>query len=219
MCIDFYGREQQEAVRRRNGADRLGYLSPDGGSAYSVDPIGILRGAPHRAVAAAFIEYVLSMEGQKLWNFRAGTPGGPRHWALRRLPVRRDFYARGDWAQYRSDPGVDPYSQKELLVYHGAWTSPLFPELAFVVRVMTQDTHLELARAWRAIIAAPAPARARALALLQDLGAVDYDQALGPITSALVSRNQVDEVDLARDLGERFRRQYAAAERAARGAE
>jgi iron(III) transport system substrate-binding protein len=219
MCIDFYGREQQESVRRRNGSDRVGYVSPEGGSAYSVDPIALLRGAPHKAAAVAFIEFALSMEGQKLWDFRTGTPGGPRRFALRRLPVRRDFYARGDWTQYRSDPGVDPYSQKELLVYRAGWTSPLFPELAFIIRVMTEDTHPELARAWRAMIAAPAPARERALAALQDLELVDYDHALGPITRALVSRNQVDEVNLARDLGDRFRERYGLAERIARGGE
>jgi len=215
MCIDFYGREQQESVRRRNGSDRVGYVSPEGGSAYSVDPIALLRGASHRSVAAAFIEFSLSMEGQKLWNFRTGTPGGPRHFALRRLPVRRDFYAQVEWTQYRSDPGVDPYSQRELLVYRAGWTGPLFPELAFVVRIMAEDTHEELVRAWRAIIAAPEPARARALAALQDLELVDYDHALGPITRALVSRNQVDEVNLARNLGERFRERYGLAERIA----
>ncbi len=194
-------------------------MSPEGGSAYSVDPIALLRGASHRSVAAAFIEFSLSMEGQELWNFRTGTPGGPRHFALRRLPVRRDFYAQVEWTQYRSDPGVDPYSQRELLVYRAGWTGPLFPELAFVVRIMAEDTHEELVRAWRAIIAAPEPARARALAALQDLELVDYDHALGPITRALVSRNQVDEVNLARDLGERFRERYGLAERMARAGE
>ncbi|HXQ81441.1 MAG TPA: ABC transporter substrate-binding protein [Opitutaceae bacterium] len=218
MCIDFYGREQQEAVRRRNGSDRLGYVSPEGGSAFSVDPIALLRGAPHRPVAVAFIEFVLSLDGQKLWNFRTGTPGGPRHFALRRLPVRRDFYARGEWARYRSDPEVDPYSQREVLVHHSEWASPLYTE-AFVIRLMTEDTHQELAQAWRAIIAAPEPSRARALAVLQDVSPVDFDQACGPITRALASENQVDEVRFARDLGDTFRRHYARAERIARGGE
>src|SRR5271165_1411611 len=219
MCIDFYGREQQEAVRRRNGSDRVGYVSPDGGASYSVDPIGLLRGAPHRPVAVAFIEYVLSPEGQKLWNFRVGAPGGPRHFALRRLPIRRDFYSRADWASFRSDPDVDPFSQREVLVYHAEWTSPLFPELSFIIRLMTEDTHQELVRAWRSIVAAPGSSRSRALAVLQDLSFVDYDHALGPITKALGSRNQVDEIDLARDLGRRFREQYERAERIARGGE
>jgi hypothetical protein len=220
MCIDFYGREQQEAVRRRNpGSERLGYVSPAGGSAYSVDPIALLRGAPHPLVALAFIEYTLSLDGQRLWNFRTGTPGGPREFALRRLPVRRDFYGRADFRQYRSDPDEDPYSQKDLLVHHDEWTGRLFQELSFAIRVMTEDTHPELVSAWRAIIVAPEPARSRAMAVLQDVSAVDYDQALGRIKQGLASKNLVDAVSLARDLGEGFRRNYRRAERIARGGE
>ena len=217
MCIDFYGREQQEAVRRRNDYDRVGYLSPVGGSAYSVDPIALLRGAPHRGVAVAFMEYVLSLEGQKIWNFRTGTPGGPEQFALRRLPVRRDFYAHQEWAQYRSDPEENPYAQKEVLVHHDEWTGALFTELEFIIRVMDIDTHPELVSAWKAIIAAPEPAKTRALGILQDLSTVDYDQAQGRITRAIRSKNKVDPVLLARDLGDGFRARYALAERTARG--
>jgi iron(III) transport system substrate-binding protein len=217
MCIDFYGREQQEAVRRRNEEDRLGYVSPEGGSAYSVDPIALLRGAPHRPVAVAFIEYVLSLDGQKLWNFRTGTPGGPRQFALRRLPVRRDFYSHGEWLPERSDPGTDPYSQKKVLVHHDEWTGALFLELEFIIRMMDVDTHRELADAWRAIIAAPPLERARALEALQDVSSVDYEQARGRIRSGLESKNLVDAVDLARDLAEGFRKNYRNAERIARG--
>jgi len=220
MCIDFYGREQQEAVRRRNqGPDRIAYVSPPGGAAYSVDPIALLRGAPHPGVALAFIEFTLSLDGQKLWNFKTGTPGGPRQFALRRLPVRRDFYSRADWSAYRSDPDVDPYSQQELLVHHDEWTASLFSQLIFIVRVMTEDTHPELVRAWRAIIAAPPPARARALEVLQDVSAVNYDEAKGRITKATRSKNLVDEVSLARDLGATFRANYLRAERIAKGGE
>jgi ABC-type Fe3+ transport system substrate-binding protein len=216
MCIDFYGLEQQEALRRRGDAARLGYASPRGGSVYSVDPIAVLRGAPHRAVADAFLEYVLSLDGQKLWNFRPGTPGGPSQFALRRLPVRRDFYAHPEWAVYRTDPEADPYAGDDELVYHPAWTGALFRELGTITRLMAEDTHPELVRAWRAIQAAPPPARARALAVLQDVALVDYDHALGPIKQALNSKNQADEVRLARDLAEHFRAQYLRAESIAR---
>jgi ABC-type Fe3+ transport system substrate-binding protein len=89
LCIDFYGRQQEEAVRRRGVSDRIGYSSPAGGSVSSVDPVALLRGAKNPEVAKLFIEYLLSMEGQKLWNFRPGTEGGPERFALRRLPVRR----------------------------------------------------------------------------------------------------------------------------------
>jgi len=220
MCIDFYGREQQEAVRRRNGGvDRVGYSAPEGGASYSVDPIALLRGAPHPAVALAFIEYTLSLEGQRIWNFRTGTPGGPRVFALRRLPVRRDFYGLVDWPKYTSDPGVNPYSQAKVLIPNNAWTGDLWYQMRFIIRVMTEDTHPELVSAWRAIIAAPEPARSRALAVLQDVSVVDYDQALGRIKKGVRSRNLVDSVVLARDIGGVFRENYRRAERIAKGAE
>jgi hypothetical protein len=164
------------------------------------------------------MEYVLSLDGQKLWNFQPGTPGGPGEFALRRLPVRRDFYAHGDWQAFRSDPEVNPYSQREMLVHHDEWTpGTLFVTMEFIIRVMDIDTHQELARAWRAIIAAPEPAKGRALEALQDVSSVDYDRALGRITKGILSKNKVDQVELARDLGEGFRRNYARAERIARG--
>lgn len=216
MCIDFYGLEQEEAVRRRGGSGRLGYVSPKGGSVYSVDPIALLRGAPHRAVAEAFIEYVMSLDGQKLWNFRPGTPGGPQEFALRRLPVRRDFYAHKEWAQYRSDPTLTPYGDDDELVYRAQWTGSLFRELGFITRLMFQDSHPELVSAWRAIQQATPAARAKAMAVLQDLTMVDYDHALHGVKAALNSKNQADEVRLARDLTERFRAQYRLAEAIAR---
>jgi len=214
--IDFYGRAQADAVARR-GDSRVAFISPRSGTVSAVDPIALLRGAPHREAAELFIEYTLTLEAQKLWNFRPGTPGGPMRYALRRLPVRKDFYQHDEWKQYRSDPDAAPYAEKDPLIYHPAWTAGLFTELAFVIRVMCIDSHLELVRAWRAIQAAPEPARARALARVQDLAAVDYAQVNGAIRATLASKNKVDEVKLARELGAQFRRQYAEAEAIARG--
>lgn len=219
MCIDFYGRQQEEALRRRGSADRLEFVAPPGGTAYSVDPIGLLRGAANPGPGRAFLEYVLSPDGQKLWNFRPGTPGGPRDFALRRLPVRRDFYGHDEWKIWRSDPDGAPYAAGGQLVYRPEWTGARFEELAFIVRVMCADTHEELTAAWRAIAAAPEPARSRALGILQDVSAVGYERAGGDIRRALTSRDPVDEVRLARELADRFRRQYARAEAAARGAD
>ena len=217
MCIDFYGTQQAEAVRRRGDSDRLGFASPTGGTAYSVDPIGLLRGAQDGNVARAFIEYVLSIEGQKIWALRPGTPGGPRDYALRRLPVRRDFYASADLSALRTDPDLDPYRPGERLVYRAEWTGPVAHEMAFLIRVMCQDAHGPLVDAWQAILRAPEPARTRALAALQQLDFVGYDRAGGDIKRALASRDKVDEIRLANDLATRFRAQYAAAQAIARG--
>lgn len=212
MCIDFYGRQQQEAVSRRGVSDRLEFVSPPGGTSYSVDPIALLRGADHRELAEAFIEYALSMDGQKLWNFKPGSPGGPREFALRRLPVRKDFYEHAEWLALRSDPAAAPYSEPDQLVYRPQWTGRLFRELAFIIRVMCQDVHTDLVRTWRAVIAAPEPARSRALAAMQDLSFVDYARAGSEIKRALGSRDRVDEIRMANELAARFRSQYAKAE-------
>lgn len=216
ICIDFYGRAQAEVTgTRETGAPRLGFVTPRAGTVGSVDPIAILRGAPHRELAEAFVEFTLTMDGQKLWNFRPGTAGGPERYALRRMPVRRDFFAHAEWHAQRSDPEANPYGEAEPLVNRPERTAHLFRELAFVVRVMTLDTHDELVRAWRAIGAAPEPARSRALAALQDFSTVNYDEAGGRIKAALASPQRADELTLARELGDVFRGNYARAEKLA----
>lgn len=216
MCIDFYGRQQQEALLRRSGSARVNYVSPPGGTAYSVDPIALLRGAPNPVVASAFIEYVASLEGQRLWNLRPGTEGGPEQFALRRLPVRKDLYDLPGYQDLVSDPEERPYEIEAPLVYRAEWTGHLFNELRFIIKVMSLDTHRDLVQAWRAIIDAGMPAEA--IAILEDLRVVDYLVAQGEIRDALRSRNKLDSVRMARELGTHFRNQYREAAAVARRA-
>jgi hypothetical protein len=215
LCIDFYGRgsHQASAVGLDGHSQRIGYYSPEDGTVYSPDPIAILRGAPHPAAALAFLEYALSLEGQKLWNFKIGAPGGTDRYELRRLPIRRDFYT-ADLVRYRSDPDVNPYAGTNPLVYNAAWTGGIFREMSFVIRVMCLDTHPELVAAWREIIHAGLPAEA--IAVLGDMSAVSYAEMNGPIRQALNSKNKVDEVHLANELAGHFREQYRRAAELAR---
>jgi hypothetical protein len=85
---DFHARAQIDAV----GEARLGYFEPIGATAISPDPVSMVRGAPHRQIAQRFVEFLLSEPGQRLWNTRAGAPGGPKHTSLRRLPIMRSVY-------------------------------------------------------------------------------------------------------------------------------
>lgn len=211
MCIDFYGRFQSEFVRKPDGASRMQYITPEGGSSVGVDPIGMLRGAPHPELAREFIEFVLSPEGQKLWDWKVGAPGGPAKYALRRLPILPSLYAP-EYDPFRSDPGVNPYEQAGAFVYHDQWTSPLFRSISFVVRVMCIDPHDEQCAAWRALIAANFPPQATAAFL--DVSKVDYAAASGPIRKALAS--PVEETKLARTLDESFAAQYRRAAELAR---
>lgn len=219
MCIDFYGRAQAEAALTRSGTARLGFVSPVGGTINSVDPVGILRGAPNLAVAELFVEFSLSMEGQRLWAERPGADGGPQRYALRRLPIRKDYYAHAEWLPQRSDPEANPFAQPDPLIYRPQWTAGIFREMAFVLRVMCQDTHPELREAWRAINApgVSAAARERALAVLQDFSAVSYDRIGDDLKRTLGSRQKVDEVRLAKELGAHFRANYRRAQEVARG--
>jgi spermidine/putrescine-binding protein len=215
ICIDFYGRAQAEVTEKRgDGTSRLGFATPRGGTVSSVDPIALLRGAPHREVADAFIEYSLSMDGQKLWNFKPGTPGGPTRFALRRLPVRRDFYAHGEWKAQRSDPDAAPFEEEEHLVYHREWTEGLFREMAFVIGTMCLDTHAELAAAWREIIAAGKPPQA--MARLGDMSIISYERTQSAIRAALNSKDKVDEIRMSQEIGRVFRQQYREAAELAR---
>ena len=218
MCIDFYGRYQQQSANERSGTTRLGFASPPGGTILSPDPVALMRGAPHREIAVAFIEYTLSLEGQKLWNFKPGAPGGPKRYALRRMPIRRDFYAIADFLPHRSDPGDNPYGTTNPLVYRTAWTGGIFREMSFVIRVMCLDPHPELVAAWREISndRLDVATRDRALAVMGDLAAVSYEQMFNRIKPALNSKNKADEIRLANELVSQFRRQYMKAVEIAR---
>ncbi len=214
MAIDFYGRFEGESSRDpQTGKERMHYLSPVGGTSIGVDPIGMLRGAPHPELARAFMEYVLSVDGQKLWDFKVGTPGGPEKYALRRSPIRRELYAP-EYAQYRSDPDVYPYEEAKSFTYHAEWTEKLFNPIRFVVRVMCIDPHAEARTAWAELIAARFPPEA--MRTFEDVSAVSYAEADGRIRETLRNPDKMVEARLAAELTEHFRAQYRRAGELAR---
>lgn len=220
MCIDFYGRFQAEVVRMRGGGDRVRYVTPQGASTLSADPIGVLRGAPNRAVADLFMEFVLSEPGQELWGQRVGTEGGPVEYALRRSPAFRTMY-ESPFRERLSEPDVNPYEQVGDFVYRPDWTGRLFTPLRFIIRVAFIDPKAELSRAWGAILAArergDTEAAEAAGEILSDLSAISFEEASGPIKRTLSDGNAIDEVRLAREMADQFREQYREARRVADG--
>jgi iron(III) transport system substrate-binding protein len=171
----------------------------------------LFRGAPNAALGREFIAFVMSPEGQKLWNWKVGTPGGPRRYALRRLPVLPALYAP-EYLPLRSDPEVAPYELARGFVYHDNWTSPLFRSIAFIFRIMCIDTHEELKDAWNELQKAGFPPEA--MAIFEDVSAVDY-AAAGKIRESL-GGDKIKEVQLAKTLADHFRDQYRRAAEAAR---
>lgn len=167
MCIDYFGRAYAQE-KNRHGL-RLVWSAPTSGSTVSGDPVAIFRGSSQAELAQAFVEFVLSPDGQRLWHAPAGSPGGPRWHELHRPPVRRDAYdsgPRGDAA------AVSPYDRHDHLVYRPELTSGAFGTLRKVVKAMCIDSHEELTEAWAAIIAAGMPEDA--LAAMSDLSALPY---------------------------------------------
>jgi iron(III) transport system substrate-binding protein len=205
MCIDFHGRNAEERVRQANGTSRIGFVAPRGGSSIAVDPIALLRGASEPQLAQAFMEYVLSDAGQKLWCYSRGAPGGPAGEAIRRLPVRRDFYVK-EHLQHMPDAAEMPYDRAQDFIYHPEWTGALFSVLRFIIRVSCVDTHHEQKQAWEALVKAGFPPRATEV--FQQMDAVTYAYCGNNLKGILAARDKVKETQEARRLSQLFRHQY-----------
>ena len=233
VCIDFYGRVQAETTRTADGVERLLYVTPRGGSSISGDPISLLRGADHRELGVRFIEFVLSEDGQRLWNGRPGTPGGPERRALRRLPIRRDFYpdatnpaidarakARaGTTSDDLLDPAVDAYELAGAFTYEPRWTAAHFSFLRSFVRAMCMDSGEELRAAWRAILAHGGPeACPEAMRLLERMPDEPYAVNAANVTAARRDKAMLkglSPTDLQTEWTKFFRRSYREAREAA----
>ena len=181
----------------------MDWHAPRGGTSVSGDPIAVFRGAPNAEVAQGFVEFVLSLEGQALWNSRVGSPHGPQQRALRRLPVRRDAYAP-EWRKDFVDQ-ENPYESAATFVYQPELTGKAFRTLRSLVKVLGMDSHAELQQAWQALRATGFPPQATALF---------YD--ISPLSYALMGRGD-PELDSPKPLiaharvvalSKHFREQY-----------
>lgn len=111
LAIDFYGRGQAQAIdgaAAAAGDGRVGYVDPAGSVYVDADPVSILAGGPNPELARHFVMFLLSDEGQAIWQFPSradprsadnpagpdGVPMGPAEYELRRMPVRRAMYER-----------------------------------------------------------------------------------------------------------------------------
>jgi ABC-type Fe3+ transport system substrate-binding protein len=227
LAIDFYGRFEAQVSNEGRGREAMAYVTPRGESGVSADPISILRGAPRRELAGRFIEYLLSEDGQQLWCYRPGEPGGPEKYALQRFPIRRDFYPsanptfQASYERHRPHttddlgrPVLDAYRLAEEYVYRPRWTAGHFGLLRDLVRAMCLDAGQELRKAWGAMAAAGGPeACPRALEALHRL-----PQVPEPLTwtSGLAMGKKHDRLDLLREWTLQYRAQYAEAARLAR---
>lgn len=209
MCVDFYGLSYEEMLKKEDGSSRIRWVSPQGGTSMSVDPVAVVRGAPDSEIAQAFVEFLLTQKGQKLWNTRPGATDGPRYRALRRMPLRRDVYTAENMQHY-TDP-IDPYQQTGGFVYQRELTGKGFNALRFIIRVMCLDSHQELKQAWQKMTAAGMPPRA--VKAFSGVTMVSYQNTMGGIRKQVESGDKLRTADMALRFGKFFRKNYKRAAR------
>ena len=151
-CIDFYGGN----IAAEAPGD-LVYVSPRGQTAFTPDPIGILKGAPNRELAQRFVDFVLSAPGQALFGLPVGAEDGPARTALGRQPIRRDVYEI--YAGRMSAGLADPYQAGNEMKLDVTIRGVRFGVLKQLVRAAAIDNLKDMRAARRALIRRPSPER------------------------------------------------------------
>ncbi|MEM4248146.1 MAG: iron ABC transporter substrate-binding protein, partial [Candidatus Nanoarchaeia archaeon] len=213
ICIDFYGRAEAEwAEHQKKGKSTLKYVSPIGGTSVSADPIMLFRGAPNKTIAISFIEFVLSKKGQRLWNARVGTAGGPQKYALRRLPIRKDMYVPEEKALF-SDPDANPFSPEVEFNYDPFLTAKYFSLIRILFKTMVIDPLPELQNAWKKIIEAGGPEKCPEA--MKEFDKIPFSYAENPdLTQMLGAGTNLEKSNILmtikkqREISEFFRLQY-----------
>ncbi len=190
VCIDFFGRYQQQALADHGAAGRLIYIDPPGETTLDPDPISMLANPPDAELAARFIEFTLSEEGQSLWQFapEVREPGamGPRMFALRRLPARASMYAdHFDQFVDQVDPFANAAAPEHADRAMRAFIAPL-------MQAMAMDERDGLREAWIAITSHPAyPHESEGIVSAEDVD----DVALSAMLAAFDSMPEVTAPD------------------------
>ena len=142
LSIDFYAWAQIAQV----GKEFVGFTMPDNLTIVNPDGMAILRGAPNLEVAQAFVRFVMSDPGQKLWFLKKGVAGGPVRTQLNRFTVLPDLYGR-----YREEAAVtmNPFAWHSDLVYDSERGSLRWNVLNALIGVMVIDSHAQLQQAWK----------------------------------------------------------------------
>ena len=140
MVIDQYANTVIQAV----GNGQLVLVLPRQNTIIGPDAIGLIRGARHPDLSRLFVEYALSVDGQRLLYQPAGT--GNQKYFLYRMPVVRALY-REPLA-----PQPDPYSLPAGFSYDNDKGTRRWSVLNDMLGVWLIDAHADLRRAWKRLI-------------------------------------------------------------------
>ena len=150
VCIDFYG-----TMRVSDAPDKLGYVSPEGQTGYTPDPVAILKNPPNPDMAQKFVDFLLSIKGQRIWALRPGHPDGPEKYLLNRTPISKAYFAKYDadtpeWI-------ARPYSSDKVMNVDMELRSVRYGVLAEIVRAAAIDNLKQMKQARKKLIEAGNP--------------------------------------------------------------
>jgi spermidine/putrescine-binding protein len=146
LAIDFYAWAQVDEA----GADKIGFVMPANLTVINPDCMGILKGAPNRAVAEAFVRFVMSEEGQKLWLLPVGSADGPHRFKLNRFSVMPALY---DLSPHSTAVKLNPFSWESGFVFDAKLGSDRWAIVNDLIGALVIDQKELLGRAWKAALA------------------------------------------------------------------
>ena len=147
LAIDFYAWAQVNKV----GADKIGYVMPDNLTIINPDCIGILKGAPNKDVAEAFIRFVMSEAGQKLWLLSKGLPDGPQRFQLNRFSVLPSLYEKV--SLQNTAVQFNPFAWQSDFTFDAEVGSKRWSIVNDLIGALIIDQKDLLNRSWRAALA------------------------------------------------------------------
>jgi spermidine/putrescine-binding protein len=146
LAIDFYAWAQVNEA----GADKIGYVMPANLTIINPDCVGILKGAPNRNVAEAFIRFAMSEAGQKLWLLNKGSADGPQRFQLDRFSVLPSLY---DLSPQSTAVKINPFSWQSDFAFDAKLGSDRWAIVNDLIGALVIDQKELLTRAWRAALA------------------------------------------------------------------
>jgi len=147
LAIDFYAWAQVD----ESGADKIGFVMPENLTNINPDSIGILKGAPNKEVAEAFVRFVLSEDGQKLWFLNKGHPQGPQRFQLNRFSMLPALYGK---VKTQDTPvQFNPFAWRSDFVFDSKVGSVRWGIVNDLIGVLIIDQKSLLDQAWSAALA------------------------------------------------------------------
>ena len=147
LSIDFFAWAQV----RIYGPEVVGFVLPRDLTVINGDAIAILRGAPNRGAAEAFVAFVASEAGQKLQMLNRGEPGGPLRHDLARFGVIPRLYGE---LKGRTSVTLNPFAQTGGgFRFDAAKAAVRRTIVDDLIGTLIVDHRADLAASWRAAFA------------------------------------------------------------------